>query len=146
MRIIIFCRGACAALLGAVLGGSAAAQQSFTWEQVKERFQATNPTLLAAESSIDEARASEITAYLRPNPDFTFTADGTQLLPHLGVYRPFSGTDLSPAFSYLHERDHKRELRRNAARESTQIAESGYADQVRTLLYTLRSAFVQTLQ
>jgi outer membrane protein, heavy metal efflux system len=134
------------ALLASVLAGSAAAQQTFTWEQVREKFQTTNPTLQAALSSIDESRASEITAYLRPNPDFTMSADGTQLTPHLGIYRPFAGTDLSPAFSYLHERDHKRELRRDTARESTQIAESGYADQARTLLFTLRSAFVQTLQ
>ena len=120
------------ALLAGVLAGSAAAQQTFTWEQVREKFQATNPTLQAALSSIDESRASEITAYLRPNPEFTMTADGTQLTSHLGIYRPFAGTDLSPAFSYLHEREHKRELRRDTARESTEIAESDYADQART--------------
>jgi len=48
--------------------------------------------------------------------------------------------------SYLHERQHKRELRRDAARESTAIAESTYTDQERGLLFTLRNAFVQTLQ
>jgi cobalt-zinc-cadmium efflux system outer membrane protein len=133
------------AALAMAMAGIASAQ-ALTWEQVKEKFQAANPTLLAAQSSIDEARANEITAYLRPNPDLTLTADGTQLTPHLGVYRPFAGTDLSPSVSYLHERDHKRELRRDSARQSTEIAESGYQDQARTLLFTLRSAFVQTLQ
>jgi cobalt-zinc-cadmium efflux system outer membrane protein len=133
------------AALAMAMAGIASAQ-ALTWKQVKEKFQAANPTLLAAQSSIDEARANEITAYLRPNPDLTLTADGTQLTPHLGVYRPFAGTDLSPSVSYLHERDHKRELRRDSARQSTEIAESGYQDQARTLLFTLRSAFVQTLQ
>ena len=136
--------GRVSVLLVAVAGTVAA--QSLTWEQIREKFQGTNPTLLAAQSSIDEARANEITAYLRPNPDFTLTADGTQLTPYGGTYRPFAGTFVSPAFSYLHERDHKRELRRGSARESTQIAESSFQDQARTLLFSLRSAFVQTLQ
>jgi outer membrane protein, heavy metal efflux system len=128
------------------LASTVCGQQIFTWEQIKDRFQTVNPTLLAAQSSIDEARAGEITAFLRPNPDFTLTADGTQLFPHAGIYQPFSGTDFSPAISYLHERDHKRELRRDTAHQSTQIAESSYQDEARTLLFTLRSAFVQTLQ
>ncbi len=132
--------------IAAVLAGMVSGQQIFTWDQIKDKFQTVNPTLLAAQSSIDEARASEITAFLRPNPDFTLTADGTQLFPHNGIYQPFSGTDFSPAISYLHERDHKRELRRDTARQSTQIAESSYKDQARTLLFTLRSAFVATLQ
>ena len=136
----------CVWLVAATLANHAAAQQVFTWEQVRDKFQTTNPTLLAAQTSIDEARANEITAYLRPNPDFTLTADGTQLAPSQGTYRPFSGTDLSPAISYLHEREHKRELRRDTARQSTQIAESAYQDQARNLLFTLRSAFVQVLQ
>src|SRR5579875_3831534 len=115
------------AVLVLALAGGMARSQALSWEQVKEKFLATNPTLLAAQSSIEEARAAEIAAYL-------------------GVYRPFAGTDLSPSVSYLHERDHKRELRRDSARQSTAIAESGYQDQARTLLFALRSAFVETLQ
>lgn len=122
------------------------AQTTLNWEQVKQQFEAANPTLRASQNSIDEARAGEITAYLRPNPDFTLSTDGTQLTPYRGIYRPFTGTQVSPSVSYLHERDHKRELRRDAAKESTEIAESTYSDQARTLLFTLRSAFVQTLQ
>src|SRR6185437_1608290 len=122
------------------------AQQAFTWEQIKQKFETGNPTLKAAQASISEAQANEITAYLRPNPDFTMSADGTQLTPYQGVYRPFTGTQFSPSISYLHERDRKRELRRDSARESTRVSESTFADQTRTLLFTLRSAFVQTLQ
>ncbi|HWX37697.1 MAG TPA: TolC family protein, partial [Candidatus Sulfotelmatobacter sp.] len=47
---------------------------------------------------------------------------------------------------YLHERQHKRELRRESALEATTIAASGQADLERTLIFSLRSAFVQTLQ
>jgi len=47
--------------------------------------------------------------------------------------------------SYLHERDHTRELRLERARGASKIAESDQADLEPTLLFTLRMAFVQTL-
>ena len=50
------------------------------------------------------------------------------------------------AFDYLHERQHKRELRLESAQGATTIAESQQLDLERTLLFNLRSAFVQTLQ
>ena len=48
--------------------------QALTWEQVRDRFEQNNPTLLADKLSVDESKAQEITAFLRPNP--TFTPDG----------------------------------------------------------------------
>jgi cobalt-zinc-cadmium efflux system outer membrane protein len=121
-------------------------QQAFTWEQVRDKFEAVNPTLKAAQINIDESRANEITAYLRPNPNLGILADGTQLVPHQGVWQPLVGTDYSPSVNYLHERRHKRELRLEAAKKATDIAGSEFKDQDRTLLSTLRSAFVLTLQ
>jgi cobalt-zinc-cadmium efflux system outer membrane protein len=122
------------------------AQTVLTWDQVKEKFEAVNPTLKASRLNIDESRDAEITAYLRPNPDLTLSADGTQLTPSGGVYRPFSGTLYGPSISYLHEREHKRELRRDQAKTNTAVAESTFDDQARSLEFTLRNAFVQTLQ
>ena len=119
---------------------------ALTWQQLKDKFEAANPTLKAYQSSIDENRAEEITAYLRPNPDLGFTIDGTQLTPHLGVYRPFAGTDFSPNISYLHERQHKRELRLESAKGTTAVSQSTYLDQERNLLFTLRNTYVQVLQ
>jgi len=124
----------------------ALAQQALTWEQVRARFERDNPALLADRLSIDESRAQEITAFLRPNPQFSLLADGTQISPHKGVWRPFAGTYESPSISYLHERQHKRELRLESARKGTLIAESSHADLERTLLFSLRGAFVSTLQ
>jgi outer membrane protein, heavy metal efflux system len=121
-------------------------QNPVTWRQVKALFEATNPTLKATQLGIDESRAAEITAFLRPNPDFSFASDGTQLTRYNGVWRPFAGTQFTTSLSYLHERQNKRELRRDSARESTAIAESTYRDQQRGLLFNLRTAFVQTLQ
>jgi cobalt-zinc-cadmium efflux system outer membrane protein len=102
--------------------------------------------LKAAKLNIDESRAAEITAYLRPNPDFSLSADGVQISRNFGVWRPLSGVVETPGISYLHERQHKRELRRDQAKESTVIAESTYLDQERGLVFNLRNAFVQVLQ
>jgi cobalt-zinc-cadmium efflux system outer membrane protein len=52
----------------------------------------------------------------------------------------------TPGISYLHERQHKRELRRDQAKESTAVAASTYLDQERGLVFNLRNAFVQLLQ
>jgi outer membrane protein, heavy metal efflux system len=125
---------------------SARAQQALTWEQVRARFEQSNPTLLADKLSVDESRAQEITAFLRPNPTFTLSADGTQIAPEKGVWRPFAGTFESPSINYLHERQHKRELRLESATKATLIAESSHANLQRTLLFNLRGAFVATLQ
>jgi len=73
-------------------------------------------------------------------------ADGTQIAPNKGVWTPFAGTDAVPALSYLHEREHKRELRPESAKEGTRIAASEHEDLKRNLEYTLRAAFVRTLQ
>jgi len=51
--------------LTALLPAGAVAQAAFTWQQIQEKFQSTNPTLRAAQLSIDESRAAEITAFLR---------------------------------------------------------------------------------
>lgn len=132
--------------IGAFAGAEAFAQTALSWAQVRDKFEAVNPTLQSAQLNIDESRAAEITAYLRPNPDFTLTMDGFQPGPTGGLWRPLSGVYQSPGFSYLHERDHKRELRRDSAKESTAISESAYLDQERGLIFNLRNAFVQTLQ
>jgi cobalt-zinc-cadmium efflux system outer membrane protein len=122
------------------------AQQPLTWQSVRDRFEANNPTLLADRVNVDESKAQEITAYLRPNPQFTLSTDGTQIAPYQSVWKPFAGTMLSTNFSYLHERDHKRELRLESAQKTTGIASSTHADLERTLLFSLRGAFVSTLQ
>jgi cobalt-zinc-cadmium efflux system outer membrane protein len=133
-------------IVGSLAKSAQAQQQSFTWQQIRDKFEATNPTLLADKLNIDESKAQEITAFLRPNPIFTLSADGTQIAPRNGVWRPFAGTFEYPDISYLHERQHKRELRLESAKKGTLIAESSHADLDRTLLFNLRGAFVSTLQ
>jgi cobalt-zinc-cadmium efflux system outer membrane protein len=134
------------AALSVLLPAQIAAQQSLTWDQVKAKFEAANPALKADALGVDEMKAAEITAYLRPNPQVTVASDGTQIAPNKGVWEPLSGTDIQPGISYLHERERKRELRLQSAKEGTQIAGSQHEDLERNLLFDLRSQFIQTLQ
>jgi cobalt-zinc-cadmium efflux system outer membrane protein len=131
--------------LGSCLVGGLFAQQPLTWQQLRAKFEASNPTLHAGQLTIDESRASEITAFLRPNPELTLATDGTQLFRNQGVWRPFASTQVGPSVSYLHEREHKRELRLESAVRGTAITRSQQDDLERNLLFTLRGAFVQTL-
>ncbi|MGA6986102.1 MAG: TolC family protein [Terriglobales bacterium] len=119
---------------------------SLTWEKVKDRFEQRNPTLLAGKLSIDESKAEEITAHLRPNPSLAFDVD--QIDPFNGgpPHSTFGYLLTTASASYLHERQHKRELRLESAKEGTAIAVSSQDDLERNLLFSLRGAFVGTLQ
>lgn len=119
---------------------------ALTWEEAKARFEAANPQLKADSLNVDELRAEEITAFLRPNPQFTFSEDGAQIAPHNGVWQPLSGVQEQTNLGYLIERRNKRHLRLETAQDATHVAESQHQDLDRTLTFGLRSAFVQTLQ
>jgi cobalt-zinc-cadmium efflux system outer membrane protein len=126
-------------------GGLCAQQKTLTWEAAKQELQATNPNLRAGRIGIQESRAEETTAFLRPNPSLTVSID--QINPFTGnPYRPFTDALPLAEVDYLHERRHKRELRLESAKQSTEIAVSQVADQERDLLFDLRVAFVQVLQ
>ena len=120
--------------------------QSMTWDQVRQEFEQNNTTLLAGRLNIDELKAQEITAFLRPNPQFSLSVDGTQIVPEHGVWKPFAGTYETPGISYLHERRHKRELRLETAKQGTAIGSAQQDDLERTLLFNVRNAFVGVLQ
>ncbi|HXA52164.1 MAG TPA: TolC family protein [Candidatus Acidoferrum sp.] len=139
------CRVCWAVSMAVCCAGVSFAQKTLTWEDAKRQFANANPTLNASRIGIQELRADEITAFLRPNPEFTISVD--QINPFTGnPYRPFTDTLPLVSAGYLIERAHKRDLRRDSARGATAIATSELADQERTLLFDLRDAFVQVLQ
>jgi len=121
-------------------------QKALTWQEVRTKFEAANPTLQAGQIGINESRAQEITAYLRPNPTAGLLAD--QIDPFNGgpPHGPFAYLLSVASINYLHERQHKRELRLESAQETTKVAVSDQSDLERTLIFNLRMAFVQTLQ
>ena len=120
--------------------------QAWTWEQVKDRLDLNNPTLLAGKLNINELEAQEITAHLRPNPSLGLLADQIDPFPGGPPHGAFAYWLPSATVSYLHERAHKRELRTESAKKGTAIGISQQDDLERGLLFNLRSAFVQTLQ
>ena len=115
------------------------------WQETQDNFKANNPTLLAGQATIDESRADEITAYLRPNPNLTLGLD--QLTPFSGnpYYRPLAESYAWGAVDYLHERGHKRELRLASAKLATAVSVSAQNDLERNLIFNLRDAFVRVL-
>jgi outer membrane protein, heavy metal efflux system len=127
---------------GCLAAGQVAAQP-LTWQEVKSKFISANPTLQAARIGVEESKAQEITANLRPNPQFTAAYD---------YFHPFRSSettaDVQPyvAFSYLIERMNKRGLRRESAEKGTKVAASQAADVERNLLFALRGAFILVLQ
>jgi outer membrane protein, heavy metal efflux system len=116
-----------------ILGGlciTAFAQQaqSFTWEQLRDRFFASNPTMRTQAQIVESNRAGEITAGLRPNPQFqNDTTSAT-----IGIYQEF-------------EVGGKRPARIQSARLATSIAQTDSADVRRTVVFNLRQAFVDAL-
>lgn len=106
-----------------------------------------NHTLLAARTTIDQNRASEITANLRPDPVLSWDA---QFLP---VFQPglFSADYLNNnaqfdlGVSYLFERGQKRQLRLTAAREATAVTDATVADNERTLIFGVCQQFIGAL-
>ena len=128
------------------LAQNALPPRALTWQETLDRFRTNNPSLSAGRTAIDESRAQEITAYLRPNPVGTLGWD--QITPYKsnGLLRPIWLTYAYGSTTYLHEREHKRELRLESAQRATAIATSGQADLERNLTFGLRDAFVRLLQ
>jgi outer membrane protein, heavy metal efflux system len=118
-----------ALMTSACLGTAAhAQQQSFTWDQIRDKFLSTNPTLQAQSQSIESIRAGEITAGLRPNPQIqNDTTSAT-----IGIYQEL-------------EMGGKRPARLQSARLATSISRTDFADARRTLIFILRQAFVAGL-
>jgi len=144
MRLVM--KDSCIGLFLVVLGGNIGfAQKVLTWQEVRSKFEAANPTLRAGQIGIDESRAQEITANLRPNPNLTLAAD--QIDPFRGgpPHGPFAYLLTTADVSFLWERQHKRGLRLESAQKATAVTTSGQADLERNLLFNLRGAFVETL-
>jgi len=134
-------------LIAAVLANTLNDQPTvLNWDQIKTRFLTQNPSVLASRLSIEEARANEITAGLRPNPQFNLSEDGFQLTPSSDTWRPLTGVVITPGVSVLIERQNKRERRVDSARLATSGAGSDQEDFQRTLLFAVRATFVNTLQ
>ena len=100
-----------------------------------------NPTLLAAQRSLESTRAEEITAGLRQNPVFTLSGSDVTL----PADNPASPYTYSGDLSRLFERGQKRRWRLDSARATTQVTESQYRDLERQTVLAVKNAFTNLL-
>jgi cobalt-zinc-cadmium efflux system outer membrane protein len=106
-----------------------------------------NHSLLAARATIDQSRAEEITANLRPNPLLSWDA---QFLPFFSPH-DFSiqyienNAQFDVGLSYLFERGGKRHHRLEAARDQTAATSASVLDNERTIAANVAQQFVAAL-
>jgi outer membrane protein, heavy metal efflux system len=129
---------------------TAAAQNApvrVTLDQAIDRALRHNHALPAARSNIQQSRALDVTANLRPNP--VLTGD-TQFLP---LFQPSNftgdyfdtGAQFDVGVAYLFERGDKRKRRLQAARDQTAVTGAQVTDTERLLTFDVASQFVAAL-
>jgi len=105
-----------------------------------------NHTLLAAQTTIQQNQAAEITANLRPNPTLFVDWEYLPIFSRpqgqtIGQYLQ-SSTEGDIGLSYMVERGHKRARRLAAARDATAVTRSQVADNARGIAFQVGSLFV----
>jgi outer membrane protein, heavy metal efflux system len=128
----------------------AAAQNSknITLDDAIQLALAHNPTIQATRTQIDQNKAQEITAGIRPNPTLAWD---TQFIP---LFQPsqftsdfFNNTaQFDLGLGYLIERGKKRQHRLLAARDATAVMRAQVADAERTLSFNVAQQFINVLQ
>ena len=106
-----------------------------------------SPSIRAQRTNIDQSKAQEITANLRPNPILNWD---TQFIP---IFNPnlFSAETLNTlqqfdmGVGYLFERGRKRQARLQAAQDQTAVTEAQVHDFERALTFNVAQQFVNVL-
>jgi cobalt-zinc-cadmium efflux system outer membrane protein len=128
-------------------GASAQASTQITLDQAIDLALKNNATIKAARTQIDQSKATQVTADLRPNPVLQGDA---QFLPFF-TPSDFNSDHLSQnsqfdiGAGYLFERGNKRSARLQAARDQTNVTSSQVADNERTLKFNVAQQFVNAL-
>jgi len=135
---------ACFLLASAAFGQAPQGPVKITLDEAIQMALQHNHGLLAAQTTIQQSEAQEITANLRPNP--TLFTDW-EYLPleklgeSLGSYLHDS-TEGDIGLSYLFERGKKRQHRLQAAKDATAVTRSQVADNERALTFQVASLFI----
>jgi cobalt-zinc-cadmium efflux system outer membrane protein len=106
-----------------------------------------NHNLKATETLVEQSRAQEITAALRPNP--VFTTDSL-ILPIFtpGAFTSHyfnSNSEVDVGVAYTIERGHKRQARARAAHDQTIVQRSLVGDSARGLTFNVAQQFISVL-
>jgi cobalt-zinc-cadmium efflux system outer membrane protein len=133
------------ALLSEFSAGQATTQ--ITIDQAIDLAMKNSPTIKATRTQIDQNKAQETTANLRPNPLLSWD---TQFLP---FFSPggFTSDNISQTsqfdvgIGYLFERGRKRQNRLKAAQDQTSVTAATVADNERTLKFNVAQQFINAL-
>jgi outer membrane protein, heavy metal efflux system len=104
---------------------------------------AYNQSLRAQRLNIDQNRAEEITAALKPNPTFTTLVDTIPLFSPQMIR--FNTQIYSESLAYTYERGGKREKRLSVAKDNTDVSAKNVTDNERQLRFQVVQAFISIL-
>jgi cobalt-zinc-cadmium efflux system outer membrane protein len=124
--------------------GQAQAPVRLTLDEAIQLALQHNHNLLAARTTIQQNQAQEITANLRPNPNFFVDWDYLPAFTPSAANSAYlqSSTEADAGLSYLIERGQKRQARLRAARDTTAVTTSQVTDNERTLTFQVASQFL----
>lgn len=121
------------------------ATTQITLDQAIDLALKNSPTIQAARTQIDQSKAQETTANLRPNPVLSWDA---QFLPPPGGFTADNlsqNSQFDVGIGYLFERGGKRFNRLQAARDQTSVTAAQVADNERTLKFNVAQQFINVL-
>jgi len=104
---------------------------------------AYNQSLRAQRLNIDQNRAEEITAALKPNPTLTTLVDTIPLFSPQTIR--FNTQIYAESLAYTYERGGKRERRLDVAKDNTDVAAKTVTDNERQLRFQVGQAFISVL-
>ena len=120
-----------------------AAPEAITLDQAIREAVASNLDLAAEKYNISVAEARQITASLRPNPVLTTTGDHLDLLgTRYNAINNGGPNEFSVRTDFLLERGEKRAARIALAGAQKSVAELGFRDTLRRLIFDVESSFV----
>lgn len=129
-----------------LLGQQAAPATSIDLDQAIQLAIAHNHALKAARTQIEQSRAEEITAAIRPNPVFVYDDLFVPLVPsQFNSSNLNQITEFDLGLTYTWERGHKRAARVSAAKDQTSVTRLQVDDAERGLVYNVSQQFIQVL-
>ena len=138
------------ALLALLLVGAGTMAQStsrVTLDQAIDLALTNSPALKAARTQIDQSKAQEVTAGLRPNPTLMWDSQYIPLFTPSLFSRDYLDTtqQFDIGAGYLIERGGKRHRRLDAARDQTHVTQAQVSDTERALKFNVAQQFIGVL-
>lgn len=137
---------ALAALPLAAAGQNQSVPAQIDLEQAVQLALAHNHALKAARTLIEQSKAGEVSAAIRPNPVLTYDDLFVPITPGQWNTNTFNNvTEFDLGASYTWERGQKRQRRMDAAKDATSMTESQVADSERALTFNVAQQFLAVL-